>query len=244
MIIDNLLSIDSRIFPSWQDADVFVTKNIYTFYEQMGNRILSEVVHSLFELEEVDKNEFLFSTTFSTESEVSLLNSIIDNYIELDLINLDPAKITASISEDELKRCIQAHQIMVYLISLCARRLHDKLHYDEVYKKEIKDFPTPLWIAQTVARKQSNYGTSNISKFGLYGLILRIHDKIGRIDNLLKFQKNSSIDNETIFDTLVDLVGYSILLNLWINNWFLLPMVDNYNWPEIETESFHFYDKI
>jgi hypothetical protein len=81
-------------------------------------------------------------------------------------------------------------------------------------------------IAETVARKQRDYGPNNVSKFGVSGLVVRIHDKIARLDNLLSSSRNgqNSVKNETVFDTLLDIVGYSTVSLLWVNGWFLTPM--------------------
>jgi hypothetical protein len=81
-------------------------------------------------------------------------------------------------------------------------------------------------IAETVAKKQRDYGPNNVSKFGVSGLVVRIHDKIARLDNLLSSSRKgqNSVKNETVFDTLLDIVGYSTVALLWVNGWFLTPM--------------------
>lgn len=77
-------------------------------------------------------------------------------------------------------------------------------------------------INRTVVKKQRDYGPENIAKFGLNGLVIRIHDKVARLENLLS--KNTNPSNESIEDTLLDIIGYSIIALMWINKTFLLPM--------------------
>jgi hypothetical protein len=71
--------------------------------------------------------------------------------------------------------------------------------------------------------KQRDYGPNNISKFGLRGLIIRTYDKVARLSNLLKKSDNdfntamkiNSVSGETIVDTLIDIIGYSIIALMW-----------------------------
>jgi hypothetical protein len=81
-------------------------------------------------------------------------------------------------------------------------------------------------IASTVIRKQNDYGPENIAKFGMWGLIVRLHDKIARFENLMskKRQGVNAVSDETVYDTLLDIVGYSTVALLWTNGDFLLPL--------------------
>ena len=78
-------------------------------------------------------------------------------------------------------------------------------------------------IKTTLVKKQRDYGSKNIEKFGINGIVIRIHDKIARLENLLN--KNSFAENEPLQDTLLDIVGYSIIAVMWNNNYFMAPMV-------------------
>jgi len=55
--------------------------------------------------------------------------------------------------------------------------------------------------------KHNDYGNDNLLIFGEVGIIIRVNDKINRIENL--FTKDSSV-NESIKDTLLDIAGYSV----------------------------------
>lgn len=78
-------------------------------------------------------------------------------------------------------------------------------------------------IKTTLVKKQKDYGPRNIEKFGINGIVIRIYDKIARLENLLN--KNSFAENEPLQDTLLDIVGYSIIAVMWNNNYFMAPMV-------------------
>lgn len=86
-------------------------------------------------------------------------------------------------------------------------------------RKEIlrKGFVLPVLI-----RKQRDYGHENIRRFGRKGLIVRLHDKVARLENLLESGKEPS--NESIKDTLLDIVGYSAIGIMWEEDHFLLPL--------------------
>jgi len=85
--------------------------------------------------------------------------------------------------------------------------------------------------------KQKDYGPKNISEFGIIGLLIRVNDKIARLENMT--QKTDSfntaininaVPQESLNDTLVDIIGYSAIATMWLtkdqlgNRKFLLPM--------------------
>lgn len=77
-------------------------------------------------------------------------------------------------------------------------------------------------VAQTLVRKQRDYGPENIRRFGRRGLIVRMHDKVARLENLLG-QKLDPV-NESIHDNLLDVVGYAAIGMMWEQGEFLLPL--------------------
>jgi len=80
-------------------------------------------------------------------------------------------------------------------------------------------------ILNTVIKKQRDYGHKNIAKFGITGLVIRVHDKVARVENLMKKEKyvNAVLD-ETMLDTLMDIIGYSIIAYMWLNNTFMYEL--------------------
>lgn len=73
----------------------------------------------------------------------------------------------------------------------------------EVVANEIRDL---------LLRKNADYGNSFAKQFekrGLIGALIRMEDKMSRLDTLLSGQQDSV--GESIEDTLADLAGYAIL---------------------------------
>ena len=77
-------------------------------------------------------------------------------------------------------------------------------------------------ITEILVRKQHDYGHHNIARFGRAGLLVRMHDKVARLENLLEFLK--SPENESVVDNFIDVIGYASIGMMWERNWFLLPL--------------------
>ena len=87
------------------------------------------------------------------------------------------------------------------------------------------DYIVPELIAQISAilvRKQRDYGHTNIARFGRAGLLVRCHDKVARLENLLGAGRVP--ENETVVDNFIDVIGYSAIGIMWEKGWFLLPL--------------------
>jgi hypothetical protein len=72
-----------------------------------------------------------------------------------------------------------------------------------------------------LTRKQHDYGHENIARFGLKGVLVRISDKIERYDNL---QVRGSPREETIEDTIRDMVGYAVIALMLNDETFFLEL--------------------
>ncbi len=59
-------------------------------------------------------------------------------------------------------------------------------------------------------RKMYDYGMS-YKKHGSFGLLVRITDKLARLNNLIK-KENKSVHNESLEDTAIDVMNYSAML--------------------------------
>lgn len=83
------------------------------------------------------------------------------------------------------------------------------------------------WDAETMldilARKQHDYGHGNINAFGIIGVAVRISDKIARYKNLC--DNKSKEQNESLLDTLMDMVGYAVISRMLEDGTFNLPLV-------------------
>ena len=64
-----------------------------------------------------------------------------------------------------------------------------------------------------IDRKQQDYGSGNIAKFGEFGCIVRMSDKFERVVNLMKHRRGKPV-NESILDSYRDFSNYGILATL------------------------------
>ena len=74
--------------------------------------------------------------------------------------------------------------------------------------------------------KQHDYGHGNITSFGLRGVCVRLSDKVERLNNLKA--KNSPAKNESLLDTLRDIVGYCVIALMLNDETFELDLGENY----------------
>ena len=58
-------------------------------------------------------------------------------------------------------------------------------------------------------KKQHDYGPGNIAKFGVHGVLVRTNDKLERLINLYRNDRNP--ENESIEDTWQDLSVYVVI---------------------------------
>lgn len=79
-------------------------------------------------------------------------------------------------------------------------------------------------VTELLCSKQHDYGHGNISKFGTVGLMVRMSDKAERLRNLRG--KTTSPQNESLVDTLLDILGYSVLALMWIDGTFMLELAE------------------
>ena len=77
-------------------------------------------------------------------------------------------------------------------------------------------------IVKTLILKQRDYGPENIRRFGRRGLIVRMHDKIARLENLTS--SSAEPNNESIADNILDVVGYAAIGIMLEDENFLLPL--------------------
>lgn len=74
-------------------------------------------------------------------------------------------------------------------------------------------------MLETYVRKNHDYGNSfdkSLDKFGLVASVVRIGDKMNRIESLV--QKKAMIQDESIRDTLLDMANYAIMTVMWMDN--------------------------
>lgn len=79
-------------------------------------------------------------------------------------------------------------------------------------------------MVNLLARKQHDYGHGNINKFGHFGILVRLSDKIERIRNL----KKKSAQAEPYEDALWDIVGYCVVALMLDDETFNLELGDDF----------------
>lgn len=77
-------------------------------------------------------------------------------------------------------------------------------------------------IHKILVRKQKDYGPENIRRFGRQGLMVRLHDKVARLENLTNL--GTQPENESVQDTFIDIIGYCAIGIMWERREFLLPL--------------------
>jgi predicted DNA-binding protein (UPF0251 family) len=77
-----------------------------------------------------------------------------------------------------------------------------------------------------LASKQHDYGHGNITAFGLKGVLVRLSDKVERLINLKS--KKFKAQNESLLDTLRDIVGYCVIALMLNDETFYLELGENY----------------
>lgn len=77
-------------------------------------------------------------------------------------------------------------------------------------------------VLELIAAKQNDYGPMNIWSFKHPGLVIRMNDKVARLENLAATKRKA--ENESVLDTFYDLVGYSIIGGMLLEDVFLLPL--------------------
>jgi hypothetical protein len=77
-------------------------------------------------------------------------------------------------------------------------------------------------IIELLCERQSKYGHANIMKFVDLGLCVRMSDKAARLGNLE--EGGRSFDDESVIDTWMDILGYSVIAGLLAKDWFMLEL--------------------
>lgn len=147
-----------------------------------------------------------------SNSEVENLRNIISDYISSDLYL---QKVNCSEGQSNGDR--SEHKFMWYAFASNAIRALKTL-YPEKPARMVE-------VVITVINKQKDYGHHNIAMFGITGLVIRIHDKIARAENLLqKENMQNAVAGESLYDTFLDIIGYSIIAIMWLNNTFMYEL--------------------
>lgn len=95
------------------------------------------------------------------------------------------------------------------------QELNDMRHIFGSESGEFRDITNSM--IQTYQAKNQDYGNSfekTLDRFGLVASIIRLSDKMNRIESLS--QKKARVKDESIEDTLLDLANYAIMTVIWL----------------------------
>jgi len=67
-------------------------------------------------------------------------------------------------------------------------------------------------------KKNSDYGCNSLIKYGNKGMLIRVSDKIDRLDNLIWKKNKSKVNDEKVNDTLMDIINYCTYMVMQNNN--------------------------
>lgn len=87
---------------------------------------------------------------------------------------------------------------------------------DACYRSGLRADKVLATVHEILVKKQKDYGHGNITKFGRIGLIVRMQDKVARLENLLaKGVSDEEAENESVYDNVIDVMGYSAIGIMW-----------------------------
>lgn len=211
MVLYNIAS--AKDSSSWEEAASITVNELFSYISENEN-LLSDITRRVILGDKTFGNNF-----------VGNMRMIVDYMIDNKIWNHE--ETTSFDVNKGIVNCWCALSLMSFL----SMKSIDKNLETSVYQDT---------ILLTVTRKQRDYGAENIAKFGLNGLVIRIHDKVARLENLIK--KGTDPSNESVQDTLLDIIGYSVIAIKWINKTFLLPMSNTDDFmPKALTEDEIFY---
>lgn len=184
----------------WEDAVIEAVNELFRFNDSYL------IVDYPVLITENPKTEFSY-----TKNNLDNINNIIDLYID--------SKIYLDQDINDISKI--NHNNLIFMIANFGVELAKELCEDAIGVEMFKRI-----LIDTLIKKQKDYGPSNINKFAITGVIIRMYDKIGRLNNLSTGNKVSNID-EPLFDTALDLLGYCSIAYMLVNDTFNIPMSDN-----------------
>lgn len=95
-------------------------------------------------------------------------------------------------------------------------QIEHKLKNENYARELLKD------LRKILIAKQFDYGHGNILKFGEFGVLVRVNDKIERLKTLIA--KNKNPKNESIDDSWLDMINYGIIAMMLRKGTFTLPL--------------------
>ena len=130
-------------------------------------------------------------------------NKAMENYLTIN-------KIYSVLKEDETRYLISDDE--KELIRYNKNRFIKVPEFNELYESEILTIATE--IGELVEKKDKDYNSAfskTLKEYGNVAYFLRIDDKLNRLKNLM-LNNNKAKVNESVEDTLKDIIGYTLLM--------------------------------
>ena len=173
-----------------------------------NNDIIKKKINNFKIIQEKLKDNFNENFDYFNQIKEDDTKIILETHNKLkEIFNINEKNIEL-FNNKELKNILTELYNKCMIILLRNKNINDKnindkkniINYYNIYQKEQEI----LYI-----RKNKDYGDAYLL-FGIIGIIIRIQDKLQRLISILN-NKKIEINDETIFDTLIDLTNYSIL---------------------------------
>ena len=198
-----------------QVADMLSTHKVEVF--RIRNKIFDKIKQVLYLNLDI-RGRLIMPTTWD-DAATQLCIAISDCATAPDMMNLD----YLDNSRDWIQEAIAEDSYTESDVAECFSNI--AIHaWNELRYRKIADTGR---MAHTLASKQHDYGHDNIKRFGVYGILVRLSDKIERYRNLL--DKGNAVRNESIADTVEDIVGYCVVANMLLDGSFNLELSEGWN---------------
>lgn len=128
---------------------------------------------------------------------------------------------------EKLQRLIQSARICLFdQDDIPVSLLWTEMGIEAIQELRLRNSWDSGEMCALLVSKQHDYGHNNIVAFGLRGVLVRLSDKVERLINLKS--KKSKAKNESMLDTLRDIVGYCVIALMLNDETFNLELGDNY----------------
>ena len=156
----------------------------------------------------VDEGLSTYKASRAVSKEIGVHYATIYNRVRKEIQVPDPVPAAAANQEPERESQEPATEIIPVIMPL-----ENDLTADDEEPIPYILAPDHHDVAEEIAclldRKGQDYGTENIKKFGSYGVLVRVSDKVERLINLSR--KEGQVNFESVEDSWKDIAGYAIL---------------------------------
>lgn len=88
---------------------------------------------------------------------------------------------------------------------------HRELSPSEVFEAGLES--ALMRVDRVMRERHKKYGPGNIAEFGELGILVRLSDKLARLKN----NRDTDFGDESVGDTILDVVGYGLIWMMWRN---------------------------